>query len=96
MIEDFAPAEVGPPQSGRPSNGREHLRRDEGATAPTKEQPVERLSNWTSSAGERAGNPKRSDRRGRRTKLLVIAGSAGGWVEVWEAGGLLAAAGVDE
>ena len=36
------------------------------------------------------------DRAERRTKRVIVTGSAGGWIEVWEAEGLLAAAGVDE
>ncbi len=95
MNEDVAPVAVPPRQNGSPSNGRDSVRGGEGTTAPTKEQHVERSLKWTSS-GDSAGSPRSSDRQERRTKLLVITGSAGGWVEVWEAGGLLAAAGLDE
>lgn len=37
-----------------------------------------------------------TDRAERRTKQVIVTGSAGGWIEVWEAKGLLATAGVDE
>ncbi|CAM9149637.1 unnamed protein product, partial [Ectocarpus sp. 13 AM-2016] len=37
-----------------------------------------------------------ADRAERRTKQVIVTGSAGGWIEVWEAKGLLATAGVDE
>lgn len=33
---------------------------------------------------------------GERRRLVVIAGSAGGWVTVWHGDGLVASAGVDE
>lgn len=32
----------------------------------------------------------------RKKSLVVIGGCAGGWVSVWQADGLVAAAGVDE
>ncbi|CBJ32837.1 conserved unknown protein [Ectocarpus siliculosus] len=37
-----------------------------------------------------------TDRAERRMKQVIVTGSAGGWIEVWEAKGLLARAGVDE
>ncbi|CAN0064563.1 unnamed protein product, partial [Ectocarpus sp. 12 AP-2014] len=37
-----------------------------------------------------------ADRAERRTKQVIVTGSAAGWIEVWEAKGLLATAGVDE
>lgn len=46
--------------------------------------------------GGDTGSDSRRDDGERRTKTLVITGSAGGWVEVWEAEGLVAAAGVDK
>lgn len=97
MYEDYTPAETSPLQNDNPGEQAGSTKRDEssaeGATE-TAEQSKERSSGWPPSTGADGG--KNNYRGERRTKLVVITGNAGGWVEVWEAEGLLAAAGVDE
>lgn len=61
-----------------------------GVAAPAAKGTAERAS------GDDTESCKSSDNGKRKTKTLIVTGSAGGWVEVWEAEGLVAAAGVDE
>lgn len=92
MYEDYTPAATPTPQNDSSGGRRGGARGDESSTEGAAEAAGQ--SNERSSKG--VGGGKNSHRGERRTKLVVIAGSAGGWVEVWEAEGLLAAAGVDE
>lgn len=97
MYEDYTPAATPPTPSDSPGGRREDASGDESSAEgarETAEQSEDRSSGWPPSKG--AGGGKNSYRGERRTKLVIMTGSAGGWVEVWEAEGLLAAAGVDE
>lgn len=97
MYEDYAPSATPPLQSNGPGGGPNGARGDKSSTEGgegTARQPEDRLPGWPPL--KYAGGGQNSYRAERRTKLVVITGSAGGWVEVWEAAGFLAAAGVDE
>lgn len=97
MYEDYAPAATPPQSNGNPEWRREGAEGEKNSTvgaAETEGQSKERSSGGARSNGADTG--RNSYRGERKTKLVVITGSAGGWVEVWEAEGLLAAAGVDE
>lgn len=97
MYEDYTPAPTPPPRNDIPDRSGEGAQGDGGSTegaAETTEQSKKRSPGLLPSKG--ADDGKNSYRGERRTKLVVITGSAGGWVEVWQAEGLLAAAGVDE
>ena len=83
-------------QNDRPGGKREGARGHESSADGAKktgEPSEEQSSGLPTSKGD--GGGKNSYRGKRRKKQVVITGSAGGWVEVWEAEGLLAAAGVD-
>eukprot|EP00903_Cladosiphon_okamuranus_P013127 g12243.t1 len=96
MYEDYTPAATTPPQNDNPRGKTEVAKGEESfaeGAAETTAQSGERSAGWPSKGADGGKNSYRGE---RRTKLVVITGSAGGWVEVWEAEGLLAAAGVDE
>lgn len=101
MYDDYARAGTPHPQDGNASNCETNSRNKSGEDTtgagaaagggePTADPSLDR------SSPRDAADDKGTDRGERRTKLLIIAGSAGGWVQIWEAEGLVAAAGVDE
>lgn len=97
MYEDYTLANTPPPGINSPNRVREGVTGDERSTegaAETAEESTERSSGGAPAKGACSG--RNSHREERRTKLVIITGSAGGWVEVWQTEGLLAAAGVDE
>lgn len=55
-----------------------------------------RASDVSTSEANGVGDSSNADRREKVSRLVIIAGSAGGWVEVWPADGLVARAGVDK
>lgn len=67
---------------------------EEGGTGAASSPSAKRATEWAQGGDAKSGTG--GDHGERRTKTLIITGSAGGWVEVWEAKGIVAAAGVDE